>query len=260
MNKQPLKALAFVAVLASGLTVGAVQASEVSDVLKAGASKVQAAKSAQTKVDRIADQTDGLLQEFKQVNKQIESLRVYNSQLERQIDSQKQMMSELKESIENATIIERGISPLMLSMLKGIEDFIALDTPFKKEPRQGAIDDLYVNMDSAKFSAAEKFRQILEVYDIESEYSLSLESYRDMVDINADGSEVEVEMLRVGRVALMYQTKDKSQTGAWNKEAGAWETLGSEYRRPVDQGIRIAKKLSPQDVMEMPITAPETAQ
>ncbi|CAI8256182.1 MAG: Uncharacterised protein [SAR92 bacterium MED-G29] len=260
MNKQPLKALAFVAVLASGLTVGAVQASEVSDVLKAGASKVQAAKSAQTKVDRIADQTDGLLQEFKQVNKQIESLRVYNSQLERQIDSQKQMMSELKESIENATIIERGISPLMLSMLKGIEDFIALDTPFKKEQRQGAIDDLYVNMDSAKFSAAEKFRQILEVYDIESEYSLSLESYRDMVDINADGSEVEVEMLRVGRVALMYQTKDKSQTGAWNKEAGAWETLGSEYRRPVDQGIRIAKKLSPQDVMEMPITAPETAQ
>ena len=260
MNKQPLKALAFVAVLASGLTVGAVQASEVSDVLKAGASKVQTAKSAQTKVDRIADQTDGLLQEFKQVNKQIESLRVYNSQLERQIDSQKQMMSELKESIENATIIERGISPLMLSMLKGIEDFIALDTPFKKEQRQGAIDDLYVNMDSAKFSAAEKFRQILEVYDIESEYSLSLESYRDMVDINADGSEVEVEMLRVGRVALMYQTKDKSQTGAWNKEAGAWETLGSEYRRPVDQGIRIAKKLSPQDVMEMPITAPETAQ
>jgi hypothetical protein len=260
MNKQPLKALAFAAVLASGLTVGAVQASEVSDVLKVGAEKVQIAKTAQTKVDRIADQTDGLLQEFKQVNKQIESLRVYNSQLERQIASQKQMMAELRESIENATKIERGISPLMISMLKGLEDFIALDMPFKKEKRQDAIADLYVNMDSAKFSAAEKFRQILEVYDIESEYSLSLESYRDMVDIDANGSEVEVEMLRIGRVGLMYQTKDKSQTGAWNKETGSWETLGSEYRRPVDQGIRIAKKLSPQDVMEMPITSPETAQ
>ena len=260
MNKQPLKVLAFVAVLASGLTVSAVQASEVSDVLKAGAVKVQNAKTAQTKVDRIADQTDGLLQEFKQVNKQIESLRVYNSQLERQIASQKQMMAELRESIENATIIERGISPLMMSMLKGLEEFVALDIPFKKEQRENAIADLYVNMDSAKFSAAEKFRQILEVYDIESEYSSSLESYRDLVDIDANGSEVEVEMLRIGRVALMYQTKDKSQTGAWNKESGSWETLGSEYRRPVDQGIRIAKKLSPQDVMQMPITAPETAQ
>ncbi|MBT5388132.1 MAG: DUF3450 domain-containing protein [Porticoccaceae bacterium] len=260
MNKQPLKVLAFAAALAGGLTVATVQAAEVSDVLEAGTAKVQAAKVAQTKVDRIADQTDGLLQEFKQVNKQIESLRVYNSQLDRQIESQQQMMAELKESIENATVIERGISPLMLSMLKGIEDFVALDVPFKKDQREAAIADLYINMDSAKFSAAEKFRQILEIYDIESEYSLSLESYRDMVDINSDGSEVEVEMLRIGRVALMYQTKDKSQTGAWNKETSSWETLGSEYRRPVDQGIRIAKKLSPQDVMKMPITAPESAQ
>ena len=33
-----------------------------------------------------------------------------------------------------------------------------------------------------------------------------------------------------------------------------------KYRRPIDQGIRIAKKLNTQDVMEMPITAPEAAQ
>ena len=180
---------------------------------------------------------DGLLQEFKQVNKQIESLRVYNSQLERQIESQKQMMAELVESIENATVIERGISPLMESMLKALRTFVELDVPFKTEMRAAAVEELFDNLDSAKFSSAEKFRQILEIYDIESEYSLSLETYRDLVDINADGSEVEVDMLRVGRIALMYQTKDKSQTGAWNKTTGSWETLGSDYRRPVDQGM-----------------------
>ena len=260
MKKQPLKALALFAVLAGGLAANAVQATEVSEVLKAGADKVQAAKIAQTKVDRIADQTDGLLQEFKQVNKQIESLRVYNSQLERQIASQKQMMAELVESIENATVIERGISPLMEDMLKALREFVALDVPFKSEQREEAIEALFDNLDSAKFSAAEKFRQILEIYDIESEYSLSLETYRDLVDINGDGAEVEVDMLRIGRVALMYQTKDKSQTGAWNKATRSWETLASDYRRPVDQGIRIAKKLAPQDVMEMPINVPETAQ
>jgi hypothetical protein len=81
-----------------------------------------------------------------------------------------------------------------------------------------------------------------------------------MVDINGDGTEVEVVMLRIGRVALMYQTKDKSQSGAWDKSTGSWQTLSSDYRRPIDQGIRIAKKLSPQDVMQMPITAPEAAQ
>lgn len=260
MKMQPLKALAFLAVLTCGTTAVAVQAAEVSDVLNAGADKVQAAKKSQTNVDNIADKTDGLLQEFKQVNKQIESLRVYNSQLERQIESQKQMMAELQESIENATVIERGVSPLMENMLVALEEFIALDVPFKKDQRQEAVAVLFDNLDSAKFSAAEKFRQILEVYDIESEYSQSLETYRDLVDINGDGSEVEVDILRIGRIALMYQTKDKSQTGAWNKTTGSWETLDSDYRRPVDQGIRIAKKLAPQDVLEMPITAPETAQ
>jgi len=269
MKKQPLNALASIVLCAFALSAVAqepaveevvVSKTQVGDVLKAGAAKVSAAQQAQVKVDRIADQTDGLLQEFKQVNKQIESLRVYNSQLERQIDSQKKMMAELEESIENATVIERGISPLMINMLNGLEDFIALDMPFKKDKREEAIAELYVNMDSAKFSAAEKFRQILEVYDIESEYSLSMESYTDQIDIDGNGSEVEVQMLRVGRVALMYQTKDKSRAGVWNKATSSWETLGSGYRRAVDQAIRIAVKLSPQDVIEMPITAPEIAQ
>ena len=253
----------FISSVASVASVAALvspwcMAAEVGDILKAGADKVEAARVAQVRVDRIADQTDGLLQEFKQVNKQIESLRVYNSQLERQVSSQNKMMSELEESIANATVIERGITPLMISMLASLEDFIALDMPFKRDQRLAAIEELSVNLDSARFSAAEKFRQILEVYDIESDYSQSLETYRAMIDINANGSEVEVDVLRIGRVALAYQTKDKSQTGAWNKGSGSWQTLGSEYRRPVDQGIRIAKKLSPQDVIEMPITAPET--
>ena len=259
MRKQPLKALTWCVIFSAALSVNWSQAAEVQDILSAGAAKVKAAQAAQIKVDRVADQTDGLLQEFKQVNKQIESLRVYNSQLDRQISSQQQMMSELESSIANATVIERGITPLMVSMLKSLEEFISLDIPFKKEQREQAVSDLAVNLDSARYSAAEKFRQLLEVYDIESEYSQSLETYRDMIDINANGSDVEVDVLRIGRVALAYQTKDKAQTGAWNKETGAWQTLGSEYRRPIDQGIRIAKKLSPQDVLEMPITAPETA-
>jgi len=268
MKKQPFKALASVALIAFAFAAVAQEApveqvqsnTQVGDVLKAGASKVSAAQKAQTTVDRIADQTDGLLQEFKQVNKQIESLRVYNSQLERQIASQKQMMTELEESIENATVIERGVTPLMVNMLNGLEDFVALDMPFKKEKREQAINELFINLDSAKFSAAEKFRQILEVYDIESEYSLSMESYTDQIDIDGDGSEVEVQMLRIGRVALMYQSKDKSRAGVWNKTTNSWESLDSGYRRAVDQAIRIAVKLSPQDVIEMPITAPEIAQ
>ncbi len=260
MKYQPLKAVALSAAIASGLAAFGAQAAEVGDVLAAGADKVKAAQAAQGTVDRIADQTDTLLQEFKQVNKQIESLRVYNSQLERQIENQKIMMADLEESIENATIIERGIPPLMANMLEGLEAFIALDLPFESDVREEAIAQLYVNLDSARFSNAEKFRQILEVYDIEAGYSSTIDTYRDLLDINGSGSEVEVDVLRVGRIALMYQSKDKSQVGVWDNAAESWVELGSEYRRPIDQGIRIAKKLSPQDVIQLPVKAPEAAQ
>ena len=52
---------------------------------------------------------------------------------------------------------------IMLSLIDGLEDFINLDLPFKQEQRLSAVNDLSVNVDSARFSAAEKFRQILEV-------------------------------------------------------------------------------------------------
>ena len=209
MKKHSLKALASMAIFAFAASTVAEETTveertaEVSEVLQAGAEKVQAAKISQITIDRIADQTDELLEDFKLVNKSIESLRIYNSKLERQIENQKQMMVELQESIENATVIERGILPLMANMLAALEDFVNLDMPFKKERRQQAIADLYVNLDSARFSAAEKFRQILEVYDIESDYSLSMESYTDQIDVEGNGSLVEVQMLRVGRVALV---------------------------------------------------------
>ena len=71
-----------------------------------------------------------------------------------------------------------------------------------------------------------------------------MESYRDLVDIDGNGTQVEVEMLRIGRGALMYQTKDKSRVGAWDKATSSWQELDSGYRRAVDEGIRIAKKLA----------------
>ena len=96
-----------------------------------------------------------MLQEFKQVIKQIENLRVYNSQFERQIASQKRIMEERKESISNATVIEER-NPTHDINVYCLEDFIQLDMPFKKEARLDAVSDLEMNLDSAKFSA-EKF-------------------------------------------------------------------------------------------------------
>ena len=58
--------------------------------------------------------------------KQIEGLRVYNRQLEKQISGQRQEMEQLARSIDEVTIIERQITPLMLRMIEGLDQFVGL--------------------------------------------------------------------------------------------------------------------------------------
>ena len=86
-------------VSASLMMVSATQAADVDDVVAAEKAKIGAAKSSQQRVDAIADEADELFQSFKQVNKQIEGLKVYNAQLEAQLADQHQTITDLESSI-----------------------------------------------------------------------------------------------------------------------------------------------------------------
>ncbi|MDY0070234.1 MAG: DUF3450 domain-containing protein [Porticoccaceae bacterium] len=245
------------AVLSTGVLAAALHAQEADTVLQAGAQKVEQAKASQARVDNVADQTYDILQQFKTVNKQIEGLKVYNAQLDRQIANQTQTMADLQESIENATVMERQIMPLTLKMVEALEQFVELDLPFNKQARLEAIGKVRDNLDSSRFSAAEKFRQVLELYDIESQYSRTIDQFEGMID--QDGQQRQVTFFRVGRIALMYQTPDQDETGVWDADTQSWQ-VANEFRSDVSKGIRIAKKQAAIDILNLPIPAPEAAQ
>lgn len=261
MKNHLLKVMAASAVLSSSalFSAAAVHAQEVQDVLQEGAQKVTEAQQAQQRVDRVAGETTDLLQEFKNVNRQIEGLRVYNAQLDRQIANQERTMDELRQSIEEATTMEQQLTPLTLRMVDGLEAFIRLDMPFLLEERTERVERLRANQDRPDLSSAEKFRQVLEAYQIEHEYGQNIDSYTAMIAI--DGEEREVNVIRIGRLALLYQTKDQRQSGAWDNEAGEWvEVSANQYRSSIAQVIRIANRQASIDILRLPIPAPEAAQ
>lgn len=258
MKKQRLKAVALSTVLSAGALMGSVaQADQTLDsILQVGQAKTTAGQKSQVRIDKIAEETASLLQDFKTVNKQIEGLRVYNSQLEKQIANQLVVIKELEKSIEDVTVMERQIQPLILRMLDGLEQFVALDVPFHTEEREDRLDMLRNNQERSDISAAEKFRQVLEAYKIEAEYGRKIDTYKDTLDIG--GQEREVNILRVGRIALMYQTTDTKLSGAWDQRQRTWVELDSgEYRAAILKGIRIAKKQASIEIMKLPILAPE---
>ncbi|OUS14084.1 hypothetical protein A9Q89_01040 [Gammaproteobacteria bacterium 53_120_T64] len=256
-QRQKVPALLFLLalVLVAGLQTQVVYGVELDTVIKVGAEKTAAAQASQRRIDTTVAQSDKLQRQFQLLNKQIEGLQVYNAQLSRQIAQQRQTMADIAESVENAALIERQIIPLSLNMLLALEQFIRLDLPFKIAERQASVDQVRENMDSARFSAAEKSRQVLELYAIEGEYSATIEQFDGVLSIA--GQPRQGAFLRVGRIALLFQTANQSLTEVWNKTSGQWQTVAAgQYRRAVANAIRMAKKQAPLDMMTLPLSVP----
>ncbi len=258
MNMHRIKVVACAVPLLGALLGNAASADTLGSIMRVGQAKTTAAQQSQARIDKIADQTGDLLNDYKTVNKEIDGLRIYNQRLEIQIANQLARLEELEESIGQVTVIQRQITPLIIRMIDGLEQFISLDIPFKSEERNDRVAFLRANVDRSEISAAEKFRQVLEAYKIENEYGRKVQTYADEVDIDGSGTSRKVDILQVGRIALLAQTTDREVTAAWGDNG--WEVLDGSYTSSVSKGIRIAKKQAAIDIMTLPIPAPEAAQ
>lgn len=216
---------------------------------------VQDGAAAQNTIDNLDDERDKLLQEYRVVLQQLESLREYNGQLETLIQSQKTEMVSIKEQIERVTGIEKQIVPVMLQMLDTLDQFVKLDLPFFAAERRDRVANLKTMMNRADVTNAEKYRRILEAYQIENDYGRTIEAK----DGKLGETDKTVTYLKVGRIAYIYQTLDGSETYAWDGAAGDWAKLKGEYDTPITTAIRMAREQVPPGMIYVPLKAPQEA-
>lgn len=241
------------------LCISKVAHSDTVDTLVNEASKNNSlAKSSQQKIDSLSDESRQLFSNFQLESKRIEDLNIYNLQLKKQIYAQNVKIIELSQSLKDITLIERQISPLLLRMIQGLEQFIDLDLPFLLEERRERIKFLRSAMERADVSSAEKFRQVLEAFNIENEYGSTIESYKGSVILSEKSQEVD--FLRIGRVALLFQTLDGNRQGVWNQKQQQWEELGDRYRRDIRVGLKMAKKQTAPNLIKIPVPTPATTE
>ncbi|TVQ48794.1 MAG: DUF3450 domain-containing protein [Gammaproteobacteria bacterium] len=240
---------------AGSLLVTAASAQNLDQVLTQGERRITIAQESQQRVDNIVNQTRSLTDQFRQVSREIEGLEVYNALLERQVERQENQKQEIQNSIEQVTVIQRQVVPLMDRMIEGLDQFVSLDVPFLADERRNRVEDLRNILERQDVTVAEKFRRVMEAYQIENEYGRTIEYYSGMLEVG--GVERQVDFLRVGRIALVYQTADGQRQGAWDQRAGQWVELGSDYRNRIRQGLRVARRQIAPELLMMPIAAPE---
>ena len=220
--------------------------------------RAQAEGSAsQGRIDAISDETDQMLAQYRSALQRIEALRVYNQQLSELVDAQQQEKVQVRGEIESVTIVNREITPLMLRMIESLDAFVSLDVPFLLSERTRRVEGLREMMSRPDVTEAEKFRRVLEAYQIENDYGRSIEAYRSALD--EGGSVREVEFLRIGRTALYYQTLDGSEMGRWDQKDRHWVPMDASYRSALRQGLRMARKQAAPNLLLLPIPAAENA-
>jgi hypothetical protein len=234
-----------------------VSAESVKDVLKEGSAFMVAQRDSQARIDKMDSETGDTEAEYRRLLRQIEGLEAYNRQLRTQISAQETEISRTDESIAKATEVDRQLLPLLNNMVDTYAELVAVSPPFLPVERNDRIAFLNETIDRADVTAAEKFRQVLDAYMTELAYGNTIEAYTDT--ISTDAGEREVNVLRLGRIGLFFQTSDRLHTGRWNHDLATWEDLGPEFRNGIYQAIRVANKLTAPSLLSLPLPPPQAS-
>ncbi|MGQ0700832.1 MAG: DUF3450 domain-containing protein [Panacagrimonas sp.] len=235
--------------LAAILLCGAAMAQKdpVGKAIDATLEANRAARASQQTVDKLDDQTKGMLERYRSASWQAQQLEVYADQLGELVAAQDLERASLDRQIVEMERTERELLPLMRRMVEGLEKFIALDLPFLATERSERLDALKKLMIDPEANNAEKFRRVLEAWQIETEYGRSLGTERMQVEGRA------VDVLRVGRTALYYLSADGKQAGIWDAAAKAWQELPHKHVAEVRHGLRMARETAAPDLLRLPM-------
>jgi hypothetical protein len=194
-------------------------------------------------------------EEYHRLLRQVDGLIVYNALLETQLANQDREVQSIQTAMQMIPEIERQVPALLTRMVDSLRQFVALDIPFYADERADRVNDLQALIERADVGVSDKFRRVLDAWQIENQYGREVEAYEGQVEI--DGTTREVWFLQIGRVGLVYQTPDLEHTAAWDQQSRSWQPLGPRYRNSVRQALRMARGQLAPDVVLIPLPAPE---
>ncbi len=221
---------------------------------QAGADKT--ATAAQDRINKLDDEAQNMAARYRQALSDIDSFKRYNEQIAVQLKSQNEEVAQIKRQLVDIEVTARDVLPLMQKMVDTLEQFVSLDLPFLMGERRQRVVTLKGLLLRADVSISEKYRRILEAYEIEMEYGRTLEAYDGKLDSGKE--ERTVEFVRLGRVSLMYRTLDGKEIGYWDADGKAW-IRDDGLAHVVREALRVAKQQGAPDLLFVPVPAPRQA-
>jgi hypothetical protein len=227
---------------------------QVTQALQAQAQSDKEQAAGQKEVNGLREKTQDAAGRYAQAMADADSLERYNKQLDSQVKSQEAEMASIERQLTEIETTNREVQPLMQQMVDTLDQFVKLDVPFLLEERTARVQNLKDMMGRADVTISEKYRRILEAYQIELEYGRTLDAYEGRLGTGGDARTVE--FVRLGRVSLMYRTLDGSEVGYWDAQKKNW-VQDASYRDDIQQALRVARGQGAKELLTVPVPAPQ---
>ena len=215
----------------------------------------QAGQQSQRVVDKLSRETQNMLREYQNLMQQGDYQNAYNKELTQRLDEQAEEIASLKKQLADVQITRLHIMPFLRDKTAELKQFIELDLPFEQEDRLASIKRLEDRLSSSKVSLSDKFRRLMQAWQSENDYSYQLQSFRDTVQWQ--GEDISVNFLRVGRVALYFQSLDGKLSAYWHSSKKQWLEVEPRYHAAIQQALRVADKQLPPQLLALPINNKE---
>ena len=179
----------------------------------------------------------------------------YTLELQQLSTAQESRIETLQHQIGEAIITRQRIVPLMRGMADALEKFVVLDLPFHQQERITSTIQLKQRLRQPGLSLSAKFRLLLEAWQLEQDYGVTIEAWRGPLELAGDS--LSVEYLRIGRVALYYQSLDGQSSGYWDQRERIWAPLAAQYNQAITEALRVAKNQVAPQLLTLPMAPPE---
>jgi hypothetical protein len=230
-------------------------AGDMAEAVALQTENVKAEVAAQQQIDALQERTRDLAATHRQVERELAQVRAYREHLTTMVAAQRAQLDGLQSQLEQADGIETAVLPLLAEMVDTLAQFIELDLPFLLAERRQRAAELRDLVDDPEVPTGEKYRRIMAAYQEEAKYGTTLQTYRDVLSV--DGRELNLELLRVGRIALIYRTPDGRDYGAWEQSGRRWIALPHDHAGSLRTAFRVADKQIAPELLAIPLPAPE---
>jgi len=238
--------------LAAPLWSGPARAANVEKEIEAPVHKaVRIEQKTQADQAKWRQERDKKILRLEALERQVEALEAEAAARTERRDMLTAKIAEKQLQLDAINQIKERISPFLDQLLERIKVMREQDLPFLAGERDKRISSLETLGKDPGIPVSEKFRKLMEALMVEAEYGQTVEVTQQTVALA--GEDTLVNIFRLGRLRLFYQTLDKTECGFFNPAEKAWEPLDKTYGKAIQAAIDMGSKRKPVELLDLPL-------